>query len=293
MFRGQQIVVWIRDLEKLGWGTVEPGKPGQVKFKGKNATLTFTKGEGVALINSLPVKLPINTYMHETKLMVPLSFVAKALGYEYDFGYKPVAVISSSSLRVAPVASNTISGKVLYDDKGVKGIIVRAVDGDFNPIDGAVTKTEADGSYKIGDLPDGSYMAYVYVNDNPSYFNRVSEAASVSSGTVAQLKSIVLGKIISPQTPEPGDSVSLKDGRIEFTWNSCEGASNYTLTIYDTNKTIIASTTSPQPNSAICAVKFKPEVSYVAEVKAFNAKGQFLGGTAGAGGKPWTFEVKL
>jgi len=88
--RGPQVMVWLRDLEKLGWGKTEPGDNGQVLFKGQGITLTFTKNEGVALVNSLAVKLPIDTYVIDTKLMVPLSFVAKALGYQYDYSYKSV-----------------------------------------------------------------------------------------------------------------------------------------------------------------------------------------------------------
>lgn len=189
--RGQQIMVWLRDLEKLGWGSVESGKSGQVQFKSKTVTLTFTKDKGIALVNSLPVKLPINTYTYNTKLMVPLSFVAKALGYQYEFGYKPVAIIKSSSVKTSKEVPNTIKGKVLYDDKGAKDVTVRVVDNDFTPIDEAITKTDENGNYVISGLPDGDYMAYVYINDNPSYFNRVSEVTKLANGTTSQLKPIV------------------------------------------------------------------------------------------------------
>jgi hypothetical protein len=95
--RGQQVMVWIRDLEKLGWGTIETPQPDRISLKAKSVTLTFIKGQGVALVNSLAVRLPIDTYMRAGQFMVPLSFVAKALGYQFDLAVKPVVTIGTAS----------------------------------------------------------------------------------------------------------------------------------------------------------------------------------------------------
>ena len=292
MFRGQQIMVWLRDLEKLGWGTIELGNSGQTIFKGKNTTLTFSNGNGVALVNSLPVKLPINTYMYRSRLMVPLSFVAKALGYNYSSGYKPIAVVTTTTTKAAKKADNTIEGKLLYNDRGAGGVVVRVVDSNYNLINDAIAKTDAEGNYKISGLPDGDYMAYVYINDNPSYSNRVSETVSVSSGATIKLKPVILGKIIAPKEPACEKAVSPVDGRIDFTWAKCEGAVSYAISITDTNGRLIVETKSPQPNTAISESRFKSGQKYVVEIKAYNAKGEYLGATAGAGGKPWVFSVE-
>ncbi|MGC8861369.1 MAG: stalk domain-containing protein [Armatimonadota bacterium] len=293
MQRGMQVMVWVRDLEKLGWGTVEASSPDRVTFRGKGVTLSFTKDQGVAMVNSLAVQLPINVYLRDGRLMVPLSFVAKALGFDYQCQERPVATIVTEPPKTPARTYNTLQGVVTYNGAGVGGVIVRAVDPDFTVIRNAVARTDPNGDYKIEGLPDGTYMAYVYIGDNPAYFNRASGAVEVKGGGVFQVPPIALGRVLLPVRPKPGSELGpAPKGTIGFAWTTCDGASVYKLTIRKrgSDKPIYEVTT-PKAAAEVRASLFTPGATYEAEVRAENEKGEFLGGTAGPGGKPWTFSA--
>jgi len=289
--RGQQVMIWIRDLEKLGWGTVESTDPDRVSFKSKSVTLTFVKNHGVAMVNSLAVRLPIDTYTRNGKFMVPLSFVAKALGYQYDFALRPVASVSTTAQTDVEKTRNTLQGKVTYGGVGVSGIVVRVVDKNFVVIDGALAKTDANGQYVISDLPDGEYMVYVYTGDNPAFFNRASKLVRVAGGETRSVDPIPLGRIVTPLTPAIGaEHVSLSNDSIVFAWKPIDKAAKYKLVIRESGSDKqVYSTESTKPEVHVSTKKFRPGTSYEAQVTALDTNGEFLGGTAGAGGKPWKF----
>lgn len=291
--RGQQVMVWLRDLETLGWGKTASGESGEVIFKGDGVTLSFRKGEGLAKVNSLAVKLPVDTYVRGGRLMVPLSFVAKALGFSCEIAYKPVASITTNAACVSSADANTLQGKVVYANKGIAGITVRAVDKKFNVITGAVDTTDADGSYAITNLPSGEFAAYVYTGDNPAYFNRASEFSALSDGEVSSLKPIALGRILSPKNPKPGDKVKSVNGLITLEWTKCDSASSYEISINKKgDDEHLVTITSKETKAQIAADKLKPGTIYEVEVLAADANGDFLGGTAGTGGKPWQFTLQ-
>lgn len=291
--RGMHVMVWIRDLEKLGWGTVESPTPDRFVFKGNGVTLSFAKGEGTAMVNSLAVQLPINTYLRDGKLMVPLSFVAKALGFDYECIEMPVAMITTAPPKTQPTPLNTLQGLVTYNSKGVGGILVRAVDPQFRVIKNAVAKTDPNGDYKIEGLPDGVYLAYVYTGDNPGYFNRASSPVEAKGGGVFLVSEIRLGKVISPIKPRPGSSVAASaNGFISLAWTPCEDAVKYKVAIRkkgtskDVFQTYTANASTEVPTSILT-----PGSTYEIQITAENENGEFLGGTVGTGGKPWTFSV--
>lgn len=289
--RGQQVMVWLRDLENLGWGKAYPGNSGEVVFKGNGVTLSFTKGSGLAKVNSLSVKLPVDTYTRDNKLMVPLSFVAKALGYECDISYKPVATIKTHIRQAsAPEIkeANSMEGKVVYAGEAVAGIKVRAVDRDFNVVGDTVT--DVNGDYKFDNLPAGEYAAFVYTKDNPAYFNRVSEAAALNKGDAAHLKPISLGRILVPKTPKPGAKAKATGGSVLLEWAKCNAALSYELTISkkDSEQPFL-SAISKEPKARIPAEKLKHGQTYEAQISALDANGDYIGGTVGAGGEPWQF----
>ena len=302
--RGQQVMVWIRELEKLGWGTVDSAAPDRTTFKGNGITLSFTKGMDTAMVNSLVVRLPIDIYMRDGKLMVPLSFVAKALGYQYDCTERPVATILTSPPKAPVKTTNTIQGKVLYNGEGAAGITVRAVDPQFTVVKNATVKTDANGEYKIENLPDGTYMAYVYTGDNPGFFNRASEQVEAKGGNTFDVQPIALGRVISPTMPKPGSAISLSSqervgvrsvqkGMVEFAWSTCEGAAAYNIAIKKKGADkAVAEASVAKPEAHIPASLFVKGASYEAQVTAENAAGDNLGGTAGTGGKLWAFSVK-
>lgn len=287
--RSQQVMVWLRDLEKLGWGNVEAGEPGESLLKSETVTLKFKKDQSLAHFNSLPVRLPINTYIRDGKLMVPLSFVAKALGYKYDVAIKPVVTISTQ-VTSGRTGSNTLTGTVLYNGEGVAKITVRAVDPKYNVIKGAIAQTDAQGNFSIPNLSDGDYRAYVYVDDNPMYFNRASDVVTLEGAADVSAPPINLGRIITPISPRVGERVPATSKQIKFSWNSIPGAEHYELKVRERGKdAIVASTEVSKTNAEIATNKFKLDLQYEIELAAYDGRGQFLGGTAGVGGDPWTF----
>lgn len=290
--RTQQVVVGLRDLERIGWGIIELADQNRVVFKSKNVTLTFIKGQSTAMLNSLAVELPMDVYVKDGKLMVPLGFVAKALGYSYDATPTVIATINTTPQTALTQSTNRVQGTVTYNGRGVKGITVRLVDESFWAVQGAIDVTDESGFFDIGGLPDGTYKAHVWVQDNPAYFNRASEAVNVKDGQVASLKPIALGKILTPLRPKPEVSVRNSNGTIEFTWSLCEDAAEYKLLIRKRgSEEIVTQATSQEPGVRLPTNKLQTGVTYEAEVTATNISGEYLGGTAGVGGKPWTFTL--
>ncbi len=295
--RGQQVMVWLRDLEKLGWGKSDIGTaPGEFIFRGKNnITLSFIKGQGVAKVNALAVDLSVNSYMKNGKLMVPLSFAAKSLGYTFDLAYKAVATVSTQPIKVKVEKTNSISGKVTYADRGVGGVLVRGVEKvgkEYAAVKNSTTRTAVDGSYKITGLPDGVWNAYVYIGDNPFYLSRVSEPVTVSNGQTAQIEPIILCRLITALSPQTDQKVIPSNGKIDIRWAPCPNAVSYKLRVrqlgYTKDVMAIDCKTS---NKQILASKLYPGLKYVIKVSAQDASGNELGVTAGSGGKPWLFSV--
>jgi len=222
--------------------------------------------------------------------MVPLSFVAKSLGYEYDCSYKTVASVITSPAKTPARISNAIEGKALYNGKGLAGVAVRAVDPEYTAISGATAKTDATGKYRIEGLADGSYRAYVYTGDNPGFFLRASEPAAVKGGETAQIPSIQLGRIIAAVNPKSGEAdVPYTKGYIELVWTTCDGAATYTLVLNKKGGEKVFELASEKPSARVPGNKLAAGALYEVQVSATNASGEFLGGTAGAGGEPWTF----
>jgi len=287
--RGDQVMVWLRQLENLGWGKTSAGENGAILFQGSGVTLSFVKGQGVAKVNSLAVQLPVSTYLKDGKLMVPLSFVAKSLGYEYDLTYRPVATVSTKPTKPEP-NPNTITGKVTYSGKGIVGINVRIVNRDYDPIKGATTKTAADGSFGIGGLVDGQYMAYVYVGDNPAYFNCASDLVTLKSGTTAEVKIMAIGRVISPVSPKPNSKVAPSDGKIKLEWAACLLAASYEVSIQRQGaRDRLPDITTKTPSAKLSTIGLKSGAVYEIEVRALDASKRYIGWTVGAGGKPWSF----
>lgn len=289
MQRGTQVMVWVREIERLGWAKIEPGRPDQVSLKNNNVSLTFTKGQGIALVNSLAVKLPIDIYMKDNRMMVPLSFVAKAFGYDTDISNKTVVNITTTIIE--EITTNRISGKVLYNGKGVKGVTIRAVDTSFTVINDASAITDANGYYQIKNLPDGKFMAYAYTGDNPQYFNRASNIVALNNGQSVEVEALPLGRILTPKSPASGSkNISLSKKHVDFSWSPCEGAASYELVLKVAGaKNAVTTLKTAKAEAKLSSSALKSGIKYEIQVSALNAGGEYLGGTAGAGGTPWTF----
>ena len=285
--RGQQVMVWLRDLETLGWGKAMAGKAGEYLFKGNGVSLSFIKGEGVAKVNSLAVKLPVDTYVRDGRLMVPLAFVAKALGYNCEIAYKPVVSIKTNAPPASAPSANMIDGKVIFAGKGAAGITVRLVDKDFNVVADGIT--EKDGTYRFDNVPDGEFAVFVYTKDNPAYFNRVSEATILKGGNISHIKPIYMGKILGAINPKPGERVRPVDGKITLKWDKCDAAASYKVIIGKSIEQPLIEISTKEPKAQIPSSDLRRGTVYEALVSALDANGDFVGGTAGTGGQPWSF----
>ena len=285
---GLQVMVWLRELERLGWGVIEVGSGGEILFHGKGVVLAFTKGQGVAKVNSLAVRLPVDTYSDNGKLMVPLSFVAKSMGFEYETGQKTVV-----SIRTTPrPKANSITGRVLFNGKAAPGITIRAADEGYNVVKGVVGRTDSKGDFVVSPLPDGKYMAYVYTGDNPLYFNRASETVDLKGGSQIGVKPIALGRIIGPVKPKSGSKVSLAKPSVDFSWEACPGAAAYRLHIGLVGKLVPdIDVDTKKPFVSVSSKKFSAGLRYSVEVTALDASGGFLGGSVAAGSKQWSFDA--
>lgn len=289
--RGQQVMVRLRDLDGLGWGTTSMNPSGEYTFTNKSGqVLTFAKGSDLAKINELSVTMAVDTYLKDGKLMVPLSFVAKALGYEYDMQFMAVAeVITKPELMTK---KNSIEGVVTYAGRGIGGVIVRAVDSEFKPVKNMLAKTSDDGSFKITGLPDGNYMAYVYVGDNPQYFNRASEVVAVKNNLTCQVKNIPIGRILAVVNPKPESKITPSKGRISVEWTNCPLSASYEVVIRKSDSLgEVYRGTSKKPTMLVPITAIKPGIKYEISVTAVDSTGDYLGGTVGAGGKAWSFQI--
>ncbi len=291
--RGQQVMVWLREFEKLGWGIVQAGdSPDKMALKTKKLTLTFAKGKSVALVNSLSVQLPINCYLKDGKLMVPLSFVAKSLGFSYDLATRPVATVLTTP-PPAPAKNNEIHGQLLYNDKGIAGVKAVLVDPDYNTVKGFMSITDSNGNFVFDSVPDGKYLVYVWVGHNADFFNRVSEQIELSDAKTVTIKPIHLGRIVRPIKPKVDGVVSAPEGRIVFEWTPCPDATSYSLVVTQPeSKDVLISLETTKPKAEVVTKKLTPGLVYSIDVEARGPNGRFLGGTIGAGGKMWTFTLK-
>jgi hypothetical protein len=156
-----------------------------------------------------------------------------------------------------------------------------------------VVKTDAQGEYTITGLPDGDVMAYVYTGDNPSFFNRASKRVRLKGGQEFRVEPLALGRIIAPVTPRPGaKNVSLSNSTVSFAWEPIDGAEKYRFVIREpgSGKNVFSSE-NMKPEAKVSANALRAGASYEAQVTATNARGEFIGGTAGDGGTAWTFRT--
>lgn len=111
------VFIPLRELEKMGIGTISQGPEGAVEFNTPKMNLLFYKNSDSVRMNSLSLKLPMSTYLSQGKFMVPLAFITKSLGGEYSQAEELIVNITNMPTLVkqgtlkAPVmekgASNT------------------------------------------------------------------------------------------------------------------------------------------------------------------------------------------
>ena len=292
LVRGFQLMIAVKDLEKLGWGYLEPSAAGQAVFRGNGITLTFIKGKDTALVNSLPVRLPVVIYTKDGRLMVPLSFVASSLGHSYEMETKPVARINTQFIKTN-TSKNSIKGKVLFNGKGMHSIIVRLID-KYRTSDGSMSAVTNDsGEFLITNVPDGEYSAYIYTGDNPKYFNRESELISIKNGKMLAVKPISLGALIIPVSPAIASIVKNIKGSLSVSWSAVSDAASYKIVVKKVGSDKGVDVYDSQTASVkIPSAGLLQGNQYELQIFAYNTAGDFIGGTPSSGVTPWIFSVE-
>ncbi|MBO4547795.1 MAG: hypothetical protein J5758_01130, partial [Abditibacteriota bacterium] len=212
------VMAALRDLEALGWGKISVSGA-ETTFTDGKVTLSFAKNSRSAKLNSLSVTLPVSTYLSNSKLMVPVSFVAKSMGYGYETKKATVVNVTregtvtkvSAPPAAAPAAqtaaapaqetkpsapavssgSNTtgknwFQGSVAYNGKRIKGVRLNLkTDPGAKAVKSAVS--DADGTFAFYNIPDGKYQISIDNKDNENYKTLVLGGFAISGGAAKKL----------------------------------------------------------------------------------------------------------
>lgn len=293
-----ETLVWIRDLERMGLGTVRwEGGTKTAVFTGSGVTVELPVDGRQAVIRTAQAKatrrvMPHPPMLVNGRVMVPLGFICDALGVSVTLGdpHAQVAALSSRD-HPDPNASGAVEGIVRFAGRPALGIVLRLVhdvDSTFLPDRRAVSG--ADGRYLFPGVPPGEYRVYCFAGDNPGFFNRETAAVAVDK-TRAAASTIALGRVLGPVTPRPGDRVPLAE-QIALEWTACPEAASYELSVVDRESgEEVVMKTLHEPQATVPGRTFTLGRRYEWRVLALGAQRDFLGSTPGTGGVPWTFVV--
>lgn len=280
LIRGQHAMIWLRDLEKIGWGSVLAGEGGRMIFKNQGVTLSFMKEQDTALVNSLSVRLPIKCYLRDGKLMVPLSFVARSFGFKYETAYRPIAFISSgNNSKLNLKNASWAQGSIVFNGKPVAGASIRLADRQMKPIQGYLSVTDDNGNFIIRNIPDGDFTACALAQDNPGYASKPSDILSFSQAKAFKFKPIMMQKSIKFTKPGvDGNAVSTSDDKLGFEWTPVNEAITYKLIVREkeTNK-VVSSYVSKDNNAEVVFNDLAENIEYEILVNAFNTEGELIG----------------
>jgi len=80
--RDEIVLVPLQDLaDEMAWSVTWDASTSNVCVQGNGRIIQMTLGSRQALINSLPVDMPLAICIKDGSIMIPLSFVSKSLGY--------------------------------------------------------------------------------------------------------------------------------------------------------------------------------------------------------------------
>jgi hypothetical protein len=266
-----------------------------VILSSQGVTITLAQGSRQATVNKLPFTMKQPAMKQGGHIMVPLEFACKAFGYGYSQKGAAVAINVPQPSPKPQGGLNSITGRVTFAGTPLSGINLRLVDRDQGSgfVEGYEAKSDSQGAFKFASLPNGTYCVYAYIGDNPGYFNRMSEKATLAGGSYAKVADIHMGRILSISTPKSGTTVAPVNGKIPLSCNACSSASGYRFTVIDSDsKVAVAEITSARPSAQIPMSDLVEGREYVWQVESLDAYGQFLGGSPGCGTDPWTFTVR-
>jgi hypothetical protein len=284
---GRSGLVWARELEQAGLARViyDPRTLTLTFIRG-NVRLTMRAGSRTAQVNGIGVSVRRPAAIVNGRAMVPKRFVLDALGLQR-------ANTTARTARSAQQVGALITGRVLYAGQPAAGVALRLVRArDFTFVPGIRARSDARGMYRFTGVPSGAYCVYVYVGDNPAYFNRATPGLNVADDEVAAAD-IHLGRVLRPAEP-PQDAILSPAADFVFAWQLCPRAVEYALSVVDpaTNEEVF-STVTRLPHAVVDLSLMKPGREYIWRVTASDSRGAFLGGSPGAGAEPWRFSLTI
>jgi len=289
---GDVLLIWVRDAERVGLGTLEPGTAGGVTLSKGRTEVAFEKGSDRARVNGTLQAMPAAAMIVDGRLMVPVEFVCRAMGVSLRVGR--VAVLTPPGRGASQWRRlGTIAGRVSYGGAPAAGGRVRLVRASNNTfVPGAAAVTASDGRTLFAQVPNGDYRAFAYVGDNPEFFNRRSAVVRMTMPARVQAEEIRLGRILQPLQPLPGARPKARGGQVRLAWSACPGAAAYRVTITRASGgAAVYSKTVTEASCQVPAERLEAGERVIWRVTATDAAGEYLGGSPGAGGTPWAFTL--
>jgi hypothetical protein len=283
------LLVAARDLAQSGLAKVTFNEAAnQVILVRENVRLEITLGSKNARLNGVPVQLPARVEIVKGRAMLPARFVLEILG------------LPRAKIKMPPAPAPTpadlpgkIQGRVLYNGRPLAGITLRLVHaGDFSFLPKVRAITDTDGNYAFAAVPDGAYRVYAYVGDNPDYFNRATPAVRVGPRPI-RVDDINMGRVLAALEPPRGAILS-PNRDLVFTWSDCPQAAAYHISVVDpeTNEEVLSAETAVS-HITLPIPRFSPGRLYQWHITATDVRGEFLGGSPGAGAEAFTFKVAI
>lgn len=311
------IMVWVRDLEKIGWGTVSMDKDGSTIFSNSKVTLTFTKNSESAKLNSLSVKLPVKPYLKDGKLMVPMSFVAKSLDYNYVAEDRPVVIIKydekipakpatnvkkteptaapaepvksekkpdNNSANISKASENWFQGVVVYN--GIKLSNVKIILKNSKDVAIKSTTTNSDGVFAFYGIGNDTYKIVINNSDNPKYRTQSRTNIIIKDAVAKKLdKPIYLLAAVNIKTI----GLDKKVNAYNLKWDEVSGAASYKLTVVSNNKKAKQLVLVSKTNSvSVPQDKLSKGQTYTLNLSALSKSGHVIGES---NGKAWNIKT--
>lgn len=321
------VFVSLRDLEQLGLGTINQAPDGGIEFNTTKLSLLFFKDSDSVRMNSLSLKLPMSTYLDEGKLMVPLSFIIKSLGAEYDqehdliIDIKNLQMNKKTNVQVptlskpesnAPVNTTTVSetpseapekitteyqnpeidgnwfqGTVIAYGKKLNLIDIDLYDSNNKLVQ--TTKTH-DGVFGFKGLNDGTYYLKVDHAKNPSFKTFITAKFKVKDMEGNKIKKplVIYRAIKSEKGCVPNEVNGQKC--FMFTWTPVPNVANYKVVVSSSNKNAkVAKYDKKVEKINIPISDISKGVTYGVSVIATDKNGNKIGESTDNG---WTFTAE-
>ncbi|MBQ7256642.1 MAG: hypothetical protein IJS60_02995 [Abditibacteriota bacterium] len=317
------VFVSLRDLEQIGLGTIKQSGDGGIEFSTSKMNLLFYKDSDSVKMNSLSLKLPMSTYLEDGKLMVPLSFVVKSLGAEYDqetdliIHIDNLSIPKKTELKAPTLEQPTSNSPVTegvstpaepekvvtdyqapsLDGNWFQGIVMaygkrlNLIDVDlYNSNNKLVQTTKStEGAFAFKGLDDGKYYIKIDHAKNPSFKTFTTAPFNVKDMEGNKIKKpLNIYRAIKSNGCKPNEVKGQKC--YMFTWNEVPNVANYKVIVSSSNpKAKVAKYDKKVEKINIPISDISKGQTYGVSVIAYDKYGNKIGESVDSG---WTFESK-